>query len=216
MSHFGPIQYEDMATLNAQWQEARPAVHGLGAIFGQHEYRDVSFLNARLRPILPSEVGMPPPSTYGYGAGTLTGNTLGAVGDVTLPETTITGDGAPTFTKAQILETQDLLNGALIQHGYKQINTDGDLGPATCGAIEWYQDNVNPQGGATYAEACSTVKGVAPTKAAGGGTKPSVPGSAKADVFGTGGGDTNWLLWGGAIAAIAVGGAMIFRASKKR
>lgn len=216
MTTFGPIAYEDLALLNAQWQQARPAMAGLGGLahFGQHEYRDLSFLNARLRPILPSEVGMPPPSTLGYGAGTLTGNTLKAMGDVTLPETTITGDPGAGFTKGQILEAQDLMNGALIQHGYKQIDTDGTLGPATCGAIKWYQDNINPQGGVSFNDACSTVKLVAPTKATGG-SKPPAGGSSNATVFGSGGGDTNWLLWGGALAAIAVGGALIFRSSKR-
>jgi hypothetical protein len=33
---------------------------------------------------------------------------------------------------------------------------------------------------------------------------------------GYGSGDTNWLLYGGAFAAIAIGGALIYRASKKR
>lgn len=135
MSSYGPIAYEDMALLNAQWQQARPAVHGLGSVFGQHEYRDLSYLNARLRPIFPAEVGMPPPSSIANNGvnGVLSGNSLGADGKVvTLPEVTVYGDpNAPT------------------------------------------------------------------------------------NVFAAGGG-TNWMLWGGAIAAIAVGGALMYRASKKR
>ena len=39
------------------------------------------------------------------------------------------------------------------------------------------------------------------------------PGSSTSSMLGAGGG-TNWMLWGGAIAAIAVGGALILR--KKR
>jgi hypothetical protein len=215
MSTFGPIAYEDMALLNAQWQQARPAVHGLGGVahFGQHDYRDLSYLNARLRPILPAEVGMPPPSTMmslppsAMGGGSLSGNSLGV--------------DSTAFTKEQILLAQDLVNGALVEHGYKQIDTDGKLGPATCGAIQWYQQNVDPQGGASFTGACAGVTPTPPTKL-GGGTIPSSHPAAtpavtptRAGVFGTGGG-TNWMLWGGAIAAVAVGGALIFKASKKR
>jgi hypothetical protein len=127
MSSYGQIAYEDMALLNAQWQQARPAMAGLGAaVYGQHEYRDVSLLNARLRSILPAEVGLSPD---GLGAGSISGNSIGAA--ITLPEVTIVGD---------------------------------------------------PGG-------------------SGGGYSA---------------GGTNWLLYGGAFAAIAIGGALIYRASKKR
>jgi len=122
MTTFGPIAYEDFSHLNAEWEQARPPMAGLGYA-GQHEYRDVSYLNARLRPILPKQVGLSPD---GLGGGSLGGNSLGVI---TLPETVIIGD---------------------------------------------------PSGG------------------------------------GSAGGTTNWMLYGGAFAAIAVGGALIYRASKKR
>lgn len=207
MSTFGPIVYEDMALLNAQWQQARPPMAGLGASYGQHEYRDLSYLNARLRPILPATVGMPP------GAGSLSGNSLGVT---TIEETTITGE---PFTREQLMQMQDQLNGALATHGYQQLKVDGKLGPATCGAIEWYQQNVNPQGGTSFEVGCGDFTPIPPKKLGSG--APSAPPSrapaapAQASMFGTGGG-TNWMLWGGAVAAIAVGASLVYRASKKR
>lgn len=181
---------------------------GLGAAYGQHQYRDVSYLNARLRPILPAQVGLSPDG-MGLSGGSLMGNSLGIS----------TGD----FTKAQVMETQDILNGALIQAGYVPIKVDGDLGPATCGAINWYRENIHAEGGESFMSACSTVAAKPPTKASGGTAPSSVATRSPStgvrpvtsSVFGSGGG-TNWMLWGGAIAAVAVGGALIFRASKKR
>jgi hypothetical protein len=126
MSSYGQIAYEDMALLNAQWQQARPPMAGLGAaVYGQHEYRDVSLLNARLRSIMPAQVGLSPD---GLGAGSISGNSIGA--SITLPEVTIVAD---------------------------------------------------PGGSGGYSA-----------------------------------GSTNWLLYGGAFAALAIGSALIYRASKKR
>jgi hypothetical protein len=75
---YGPIAYEDLSLLNAQWSQARPAMAGLGSTWGQHEYRDLSYLNARLRPGMPAQVGMGPD---GMGGGSLGGNSLGIMVD---------------------------------------------------------------------------------------------------------------------------------------
>ncbi len=206
MTTFGPIDYEDMSHLNAQWQQERPPMAGLGKAYGQHSYVDVSYLNARLRPILPADVGLSPD---GMGGGSLGGNSLG-----------VDDSG---FTKAQVQDAQDTINGALLNAGYQPMVVDGTLGPGTCGGIKWYQENVNPNGGASFAAACSTVAAKPPVKSGGGSpasSRPpssggaSLPGSSQSSMFGTGGG-TNWLLWGGAIGAVAIGGALMYRASKR-
>lgn len=218
MSNYGEIAYEDLSLLNAQWQQARPAMQGLGDDGRQHQYRDVSYLNARLRPILPATVGMPP----GTGAdGTLSGNSIG-IGTMTLDETNITG-GATSFTTAQILQLQDQLSGRLLMNGYEPLQVDGKLGPSTCGAIIWYQKNIDRAGGSSFEGGCDPSTAIPPTKKGSGGsssrtaggTLPAPGAAAKAGMFGTGGG-TNWMLWGGAVAAIAVGGALMLKASKKR
>jgi hypothetical protein len=207
MSNYGTIAYDDFSHLNAQWQQERPPMAGLGAAYGQHQYRDVSYLNARLRPILPAQVGLSPDG-MGLSGGSLMGNSLG-----------ISTGG---FTKEQIMEAQDIMNGALIQAGYQPIKVDGDLGPATCGAINWYRENRHAEGGESFMAACATVTAKPPTKAGSGTSSSRVATSPSTGVrpvesgmFGSGGG-TNWMLWGGAVAAVAVGGALIFRASKKR
>jgi hypothetical protein len=171
--------------------------------FGQHEYIDLSDLNAKWDQALPAVAGL------GSSNGSLSGNSLG-----------ITGLGDSGFTTEQIMEAQDRLNGALAPAGYKQIKVDGTFSPSTCGAIKWYQDNVNPQGGVSFAAACESVVATAPTKVSSSVVTRSstvstrTPVTSRASMGGMGG--TNWLLWGGAVAAVAVGGAMIFRASKKR
>jgi len=100
---------------------------------------------------------------------------------------------------------------------------DGDLGPATCGAITWYQQNVNAQGGVSFASACASVTPKPPAKAGSAtphtyvapATPTKLPGSSSAGMFGPSGG-TNWMLWGGAVGLAAVGAALMFRASKRR
>jgi len=224
MSTYGPIAYEDWAELNAQWGIARPAVHGLGATYGQHEYRDVSYLNARLRPIWPAVVGMPP--DLSSWAGSLSGNSLG-----------VTDAGSVTADDIKRLQTS--LNVSLTAEGYNTITVDGKLGPKTCGAFNWYltsfpdamKDPAQADIAVVMGNLCAPYAGsqVAPTKIGsrtgtttvthvGPATSPtSAPtlGLRKSSMFCSGGGGTNWMLWGGAIAAVAVGGALIFRASKK-
>jgi hypothetical protein len=207
MSSFGPIAYEDLSHLNAEWQEERPPMAGLGALadMAQHEYVDVSFLNARLRPIIPK--GVNDWMGIGTGNGVLSGNSIGVVAglgeDPSYPWAEYSAD-----TKALQEET----NQALIANGYAPITADGKLGKATCGAIRAMCATISPQ-----CDAPATCQGFeAPTKAGllSKGTTRST--SSQASMFGGGGGGgTNWLLIGGAVAAIAIGGALIFKASKK-
>ena len=198
MSNFGPIAYEDFSQLNARWNEARPAVAGLGVASGPHDYVDLSFLNAHYRPILPAGVGM------GRGNGILSGNMLGigaALGeDPSYPWREYSAD-----TKA----LQQVTNDALKAHGYEPISDDGKLGPGTCGAIRAMCAYVD--GPCEAPPTCQSF--TPPTKAGGGGS--SLPHSSVTASSMTVGGSRNWLLIGGAVAAIAVGGSLIYRAVKK-
>lgn len=211
MTMYLPTQYEDFSLLNEQWNQARPAVAGLGTIYGQHQYRDLSYLNARLRPLLPAQVGM--------GGGSLGGNSLGA------------DDSG--FTKTEIQEMQDQMNGSLLNHGMNPIQADGALGPATCGALTWYQQNIADAAGTspnekgnTFEGVCAAVrqtppskKGSSPASSTSPSPAPSSPSSSSAysegGMFGSDGG-TNWPLMGGAVAVFALGGALLYRASKKK
>jgi hypothetical protein len=119
-----------------------------------------------------------------------------------------------TFTAAQITSAQNLVNTALAKAGYQKIGVDGKLGPATCGALIWYQKNVDSKGGVSFMADCGTRALTnpprAPTKLSSGG------GAAVPPVTPRGPAQANMLLYGGAFAAIVVGGALIYRASKKR
>jgi len=125
-----------------------------------------------------------------------------------------------TFTSAQITAAQNLVNTALAKAGYQKIEVDGKLGPATCGALIWYQKNVDSKGGVSFMAECGTRALTNPPRAP---TKLSSGGGGSGG--GGGGGDTvkpkapaqaNMLLYGGAFAAIVIGGALIYSASKKR
>jgi hypothetical protein len=209
MFHYSPIAYEDYSKLNAQWDQARPAVAGLG---GQHEYRDVSYLNARLRPIMPAQVGM-------GGLGTLSGNALhvggGGLGqdELSMPWGDYSAD-----TKA-FQEELNIQLHAMFEDLGQEVNLvcpgglldpDGKLGPRTCGLAmavsEYFSGAMGvPETCESYSWDCG-----APYKPPGP-TPGPVP---KTPSFGSKAGDTNWMLIGGGIAAVAVGAALIFRASK--
>lgn len=203
MSNFGPIAYEDFSQLNARWGEARPAVAGLGVVSGPHDYVDLSYLNAHYRPIQPAGVGM--------GNGILSSNSLGVVA----------GDGLgedPSYPwreySADTKALQQATNEALVAHGYAPLTADGKLGPATCGAIRAMCEYVGP--GCEAPGTCQDF--TPPVKAGGGGSLLSKSSGTKttasrASMFG--GGGTNWMLVGGAIAAVAVGGAILYKAAKK-
>jgi hypothetical protein len=124
-----------------------------------------------------------------------------------------------TFTAAQITSAQNLVNTALAKAGYQKIGVDGKLGPATCGALIWYQKNVDSKGGVSFMADCGTRALTnpprAPTKLSSGGGGGG-GGAAVPPVTPRGPAQANMLLYGGAFAAIVVGGALIYRASKKR
>lgn len=123
-----------------------------------------------------------------------------------------------SFTTDQVKAAQRMLNTALVKAGYAPIGVDGRLGPATCGAILWYQKNVDSKGGLSFMADCNARAATnpprAPTKLSssggggGGAAVPPPPPKAPAQA--------NMLLYGGAFAAIVVGGALIYRAAKKR
>lgn len=198
MSNFGPIAYEDFSQLNARWNEARPPVAGLGTMSGPHDYVDLSFLNAHYRPIWPATVGM--------SNGILSSNSLGIVAglgeDPSYPWREYSAD-----TKA----LQEATNEALAAHGYKPITADGKLGPATCGAIREMCTDVTPECSAP--STCQSF--TAPTPVGSGGGMPHSSSTAQASMMGSVKGPTNWLLIGGAVAAIALGGAIMYKAAKK-
>lgn len=205
MSNFGPIAYEDFSELNARWDESRPAVAGLGSASGPHAYVDLSYLNAHYRPAWPAQVGM--------SNGILSSNSLGIVA---------AGMGAdPSYPwreySADTKALQQATNEALIAHGYAPITADGKLGPATCGAIRKMCDYVDSTSAPCYGP--STCQDFAePVKAGSGGgliAKKSSTTTTRAGMLGGGGGSKNWLLIGGAVAALAVGGALIYKATKK-
>ncbi len=199
MSNFGPIAYEDFSQLNARWNEARPAVAGLGVVSGPHDYVDLSYLNAHYRPIWPAQVGM--------SNGILSSNSLGIVAglgaDPSYPWREYSAD-----TKA----LQQATNEALVAHGYAPLTADGKLGPSTCGAV---QAMCEYAGGDCAAP--STCQSFTPPGKPGGNIlakkSTTTPTSSRAGMLG--GGSPNWLLIGGAVAALAVGGALIYKASKK-
>jgi hypothetical protein len=206
MSSFGPIEYEDLSHLNAEWQEERPPMAGLGGLapMAEHEYVDVSFLNARLRPIIPK--GVDDWRGIATGNGVLSGNSIGVVAglgeDPSYPWGEYSAD-----TKALQEET----NQALIANGYAPITADGKLGKATCGAIRAMCATISPPCSAPAT--CQSFESPSRAGLLSKGTTPRTN-TVQAGMFG-GGGGTNWLLIGGAVAAIAVGGALIFKASKK-
>jgi hypothetical protein len=129
--------------------------------------------------------------------------------DALTPESTV-------FTSATITAAQNLVNTALAKAGYQTIGVDGKLGPATCGALIWYQKNVDSKGGLSFMAECDRASRPPrePIKLSSGGgggggeTTPPVDKKSPAQA--------NMLLYGGAFAAIAIGGALIYRASKKR
>ena len=197
MTTFAPIAYEDFSQLNARWGQARPPMAGLGTMSGPQEYVDLSFLNARLRPILPATVGM--------SNGILSGNNLGIMAglgaDPDYPWREYSAD-----TKALQLATND----ALRTNGYAPITADGKLGPATCGAVRVMCKITD-----TGCDAPPTCQDFAPPVKAGGGLIAKTPRSSTSSRASMMGGGTNWMLVGGAVAAIAVGGAFIYKAMKK-
>lgn len=165
-----------------------------------HQYVDLSDLNAKWDQALPAVAGL------GSSNGSLSGNSLGVVA---------AGVGAsPTYPWGEYspdtVALQKAVNQALVKNGYARIGEDGTLGPSTCGAIREICGSV------TDCEVPGTCQSfTAPARAGGGGG--SLPRSSSTPVVtGRIGGGPNWALIGGAVAAIAIGGALLVKAKKGR
>lgn len=164
---FGEHDYIDLSNLNAKWDEARPAVAGLGTSNG--------VLSGNALQCRTSGLGADPSYPWGeYSADT-------------------------AALQAQV-------NKALVANGYQRITADGVLGAGTCGAIRELCSD-------TDVADCvpGTCKGfTAPSRAPGAGPRPT-PAVVTAGL----GGGTNWTMVGGAVALFAVGGALLYRSHKK-
>lgn len=107
---------------------------------------------------------------------------------------------------------QRTLSTALVNAGYQPITADGKIGPGTCGAIAWYQSQVNPTAGAQFASVCATKKPwTAPAKKSSGGggyTPPPAPLPVEPVQAGMmGGGSGTWAMIAG--GALAIGLAVV-------
>ncbi len=170
--------------------------------WGQHSYTDLSDLNAKWDQARPAVAGL------GTSNGILSGNSL---------QVPASGLGAdPTYPwgeySADTAALQREVNDALKSNGDAAIDADGKLGPKTCGAIKAMCGTVSSPCSAPAT--CKTF--TSPSKLGGGSSSPTtMPGSSTTHAAMLGGGP-NWLLIGGAVAAVAVGGALLFKASKGR
>lgn len=172
----------------------------------QHQYRSTALLNARYQnwPIS-WETGEVYPSLQGVGAGILTqspmGSLDGALGAAAgnYPWRAPSGD-----TRAVQIE----MNKALRANGYCEVLTeDGEMGPATCGAIWTMLGETGNQTEDAMPASCNAHRSEwkMPKKCANGGA-PRVSGAGMSD--------TTWLLLGGGVAAAAVGLALYMRKKK--
>ena len=118
------------------------------------------------------------------------------------------GSASQPLTDAGIKAVQQTLSAALVNAGYNSLTADGKLGPGTCGAIAWYQQNVNASAGAQFASVCAAKKPwVAPSKrsAAVAYRPPSAPApvpveTAQASMMG----GSTWAMIGGGVLAIGL------------
>ncbi len=160
--------------------------------WGTHNYVDLSDLNARWDQDFPggyNPVYASPVHGLGTSNGALSGNSLGIVSRGVGQDPHYPWREYSADTKALQVDT----NRALEKEGFMRIDEDGVLGADTCGAAR-------------------EVLGDAP------GTCQSFnePREAlKSSRAGMGVGGGNWLIWGGAAGAVAIGLALIFKAAKK-
>jgi hypothetical protein len=161
--------------------------------FGAHEYVDMSDLNAKWDQDWPDGYyeGASPIHGLGTSNGSLSGNAL---------RIQTRGLGADPYYpwRSESADTrllQQNINTALAEQGFMTLDVDGVLGPATCGAARAV--------GVTAPSTCQEFTD--PMRLSGGGGSP-----LRAGV----GGSPNWILWGAAAGAVAVGYALIWKAMK--
>lgn len=133
-----------------------------------------------------------------------------AGGTAPAPAAAPAGSG-DAFSKASIMNLQQLLSATLVQAGYSPLKADGALGPGTCGAIQAYrQITGNAQAGSTYDAVCATKKPwTAPTKAgAGGGTYAPPPSVARVPGAAVPQAPAQAGMMGGGAWAMVVGGVL--------
>jgi hypothetical protein len=82
-------------------------------------------------------------------------NVAGGKSSAALPPS---GSASQPVTKEAAIAVQTTLNAALTKAGYQPLTVDGNVGPGTCGAIAWYQQQGNPTAGAQFAAVCATKK----------------------------------------------------------
>jgi hypothetical protein len=115
---------------------------------------------------------------------------------------------AQPLTEAGIKAVQQTLSSALVSAGYNPIGVDGKVGAGTCGAIQWYQQKVNPAAGTQFAAICAAKKPwTAPSKKSSGGgtyTPPPVEIPAEPLQAGMGASGSTWAMIGGGALAIAL------------
>lgn len=204
------------------------------AKYATHRYYDVANLNA-LYDNDWAPPGYPNPPLRGLGAGVLAGGSaLGIPPKVEAYRSGSLGAEDPAYPwKVKSGSTQRLqgdLNEILARKKMNILLADGVLAGRTCGAIKFALDNgeelwANPS---TCADHVS--EWISPTKASSGapyvappvpgrcpeGQEPDasgkcVPSFVAADVSGN-----KWLMIGGAVAAMAIGGALYLKSKKKR
>jgi hypothetical protein len=168
----------------------------------QHMYFDTSNLNA--------QYDYTPP-LQGLGAGSLSTGSLGSLG-------AITGDDSVDFPwREESDETRNLqsqVNVTLSDAGYCRIAEDGVLGPATCGATRFVIEELEMTGWSPPSTCQSFTD---PRRPPCGGTAPA-PVTTPPDLTRSRApsGGTNWLLIGGVVAAVAIGGALMLKKKRGR
>lgn len=182
--------YYDVSLLNAPYRA--PVLSGLG---GDRAYRSHADLNAQYDPL----------PMRGLGGGILSTGPVGSLGAVT-------ANYPWKQYSADTVALQKAMNEALKANGYCQINPDGSLGPATCGAIKKMleisgQTDQSPP--ATYQSFTAPTKG----PCGGGATpppSPATPPKLTPLTMSSGGSGTVWIIAGGVVAVGAIGAALFF------
>jgi len=112
---------------------------------------------------------------------------------------------------AQFAQVQNDINTVLAAHGYRPIAVDGELGPASCGAMKWIKDNTGQDMLSVSGQNCQAF--TAPSKL------PNSPGSTPLQPGGPGTpivkpGLSTAAMGLGILAALVVGGGYYYAKKK--